>query len=92
MKDAIFDLLKESLGAVIFGYVLALAITALLKQAENDTDVEATFTLCFTYMAYLISELYLKVSGILAVVVLGVCMSSYKSSIIYDQEETTVHQ
>ncbi|GFX49097.1 hypothetical protein TNCV_3077151 [Trichonephila clavipes] len=65
----------------------------LLRRTELDTDMEVTFTFCIAYLTYYTGEVFLHVSGVLSVVVLGVCISSYKSSINYEQEETsTVHQ
>ncbi|GFT13097.1 hypothetical protein NPIL_200753 [Nephila pilipes] len=66
---------------------------ALLRRTEMDTDMEVTFTFCIAYLTYYICEVSFRVSGVLSVVVLGVCISSYKSSVNYNRDESsTVHQ
>ncbi|GIY88292.1 hypothetical protein CDAR_553141 [Caerostris darwini] len=79
--------------SVTVSYLISVATIALLRRIELDTDSEVTFTFCIAYLTYYMSEISVGVSGVLSVVVLGVCISSYKSSINYEVHETsTVHQ
>lgn len=73
------------------GYIVAAVIIAILRATNNDHDMEVTLSLSTSYILYFVSEAYLDISGILAVVVFGVLLSAYKSSTKYDEEETTVH-
>lgn len=52
-----------------------------LVNIFNDALAEITITLAATYITYYIGEEFLKVSGVLAVVVLGLTISSEKTSI-----------
>ncbi|GFY40791.1 hypothetical protein TNIN_13071 [Trichonephila inaurata madagascariensis] len=79
--------------SIAVAYLISMGTITLLRRTELDTDMEVTFTFCIAYLTYYTGEVFLHVSGVLSVVVLGVCISSYKSSINYEQEETsTVHQ
>ncbi|GIX90858.1 hypothetical protein CEXT_533991 [Caerostris extrusa] len=69
--------------SVTMSYLISVATIALLRRIELDTDSEVTFTFCIAYFTYYTSEISVGVSGVLSVVVLGVCISSYKSSINY---------
>lgn len=92
VKHVLLNFAQNLLGAIAFGYVIATGTVVLLERSESDTDVEVTFTFCITYILYFISEMYLGVSGVLAVVVLGITVSNYKSSINYGDQESTLHQ
>ncbi|GBL97927.1 Sodium/hydrogen exchanger 7 [Araneus ventricosus] len=79
--------------SIAVAYVISMGTVTLLKRIELDTDIEVTFTFCIAYLTYYTSEVSLHVSGVLSVVVLGVSVASYKSSINYEEEETsTIHQ
>ena len=92
VEDVILYLIQNCLGALVLGYIIVTIIIAILRKTNNDTDMEVTFTLTIAYILYFVCEAFLDISGILAVVVFGVSLSSYKSSTNYDEEETTVHQ
>ncbi|XP_055938148.1 uncharacterized protein LOC129968318 [Argiope bruennichi] len=79
--------------SIAVAYLISKGTVILLKRIELDTDIEVTFTFCIAYLTYYTSEVTLGVSGVLSVVVLGVNVASYKSSINYETEETsTIHQ
>ncbi|XP_052064398.1 sodium/hydrogen exchanger 10-like isoform X1 [Mytilus californianus] len=58
-----------------------------LSRVFNDALIEITITLASTYLTYYIGEEFLKVSGVLAVVVLGVRMSAEKTMISPEVEK-----
>ena len=65
-----------SMGGPVVGYILGVVAVYWLGKVYNDTLVEITITLGFTYAAFFIAEEHLGVSGVLAVVVYGLHMNS----------------
>ncbi|XP_077994372.1 sperm-specific sodium:proton exchanger-like [Glandiceps talaboti] len=72
---------RVAFGGPIFGYIMARLTTLWLSYIFNDALTEITITLASTYITFYIGEGVLKVSGVLAVVVLGLVVSVEKTSI-----------
>ena len=70
-----------ALGGPLFGYVMARISILWLSYVYNDAVVEITITLASTYITYYIGEVFLKVSGVLAVVTLGIEMNKRRTNI-----------
>ncbi|CAH1803170.1 unnamed protein product [Owenia fusiformis] len=79
--EILFEFLQVALGGPAFGLVMGKLTTYWLSKIFNDALTEITITLASTYVTYYIGEQFLKVSGVLAVVVLGVIVSAEKTSI-----------
>ncbi|KAK6191717.1 hypothetical protein SNE40_003328 [Patella caerulea] len=73
--------LRVAIGGPAFGLLMAIITILCLTHVFNDVMVEITITLASTYATFYIGEELLEVSGVLAVVVLGVALSSMKTSI-----------
>ena len=69
------------LGGPAFGYVMARLTTFWLSHVFNDAVVEITITLASTYITYYIGDEFLGVSGVLAVVTLGIEMNARRTNI-----------
>jgi len=70
-----------TLGGPLLGFVMGKLTTLWLVNIFNDAITEITITLCSTYITFYIGEVWLNVSGVLAVVVLGLTVSSERTSI-----------
>lgn len=70
-----------ALGGFFFGLVIGKIVVFWLQRVFNDAMVEITITLASTYLTYYIGEEVLGVSGVLAVVMLGIEINSQKTSI-----------
>lgn len=70
-----------ALGGPAFGYVMARLTVWWLSCVFNDAVVEITITMTATYVTYFVGDALLGVSGVLAVVTLGVEMNSRRTSI-----------
>ncbi|XP_064602724.1 LOW QUALITY PROTEIN: sperm-specific sodium:proton exchanger-like [Liolophura sinensis] len=79
--EIVLHLLKVSIGGPVFGYVMARLTLLWLSRIFNDALVEITITLASTYITYYIGDVFLGVSGVIAVVVLGVVVSGGKANI-----------
>ena len=73
--------LQVALGGPAFGYFMAKITIFWLSRVFNDALVEITITLASTYVTFYIGEELLHVSGVLAVVTLGIEINSRKTNI-----------
>jgi len=69
--DYLFTFVKMSIGGALFGIAFAVVIVQWLRTVFNDSLTEITITLCAAYLCFFIAEYFLHVSGVLAVVCLG---------------------
>ncbi len=63
-------------GGVIVGYLLARATCWLIGQLRNQTIVEITLTISLAYIAFILAEHFLHVSGVMATLTAGLVMGS----------------
>ncbi|XP_022089278.1 sodium/hydrogen exchanger 10-like [Acanthaster planci] len=73
--------LRVALGGPAFGFAMAKVTTAWLSYIFNDAMVEITITLASTYLTFYFGESVLGVSGVLAVVVLGLIVNAERTAI-----------
>jgi NhaP-type Na+/H+ or K+/H+ antiporter len=65
-----------SFGGPVLGIISGAVLTEWLKHIHNNPKLETNLTFCFPYLTFYIAELpNVHVSGILAVVFLGLYMS-----------------
>uniref|UniRef100_A0A7S3XLW5 Cyclic nucleotide-binding domain-containing protein n=1 Tax=Heterosigma akashiwo TaxID=2829 RepID=A0A7S3XLW5_HETAK len=69
--DVAWAFVKMSLGGVVFGVLMGFLSVQWLGRIFNDAMVEITITLAAPYLTFYIAENYLGVSGVLALVALG---------------------
>ncbi|XP_038047378.1 sodium/hydrogen exchanger 10-like [Patiria miniata] len=73
--------LRVALGGPAFGFAMAKITTAWLSYIFNDAMVEISITLASTYLTFYFGESVLGVSGVLAVVVLGLIVNAERTAI-----------
>ncbi len=73
--------IRVALGGPLFGLVMAKITTMWLSYIFNDAMVEISITLASTYLTFYFGESVLGVSGVLAVVVLGLIVNAERTSI-----------
>ena len=73
--------LRVAFGGPAFGYLTAKITIFWLSHVFNDALVEITITLASTYVTFYIGEALLGVSGVLAVVTLGIELNSRRTNI-----------
>ena len=83
--------MKVALGGPAFGYLMAKITIFWLSHVFNDALVEITITLASTYITFYIGEGLLNVSGVLAVVTLGIELNSRRTN-ISPEVETFLHR
>jgi len=80
-----------ALGGPLWGLLTALVTVHWLSKVFNDAEVEIGITLVSCYFTFFVAEVFLKASGVLAVVVLGVVMSGYGRTRISVEVEEKLH-
>ncbi|TNE41932.1 MAG: cyclic nucleotide-binding domain-containing protein [Sphingomonadales bacterium] len=68
--------LQGLLGGFIFGYIAARVFTFLIGALKDVVLAEITLTLTLAYLTFIVSEAYLGVSGVIAVVTAAMVVSS----------------
>lgn len=69
------------MGGPAFGYIMARLTIWWLSRVFNDAVVEITITLASTYFTYYVGDVLLGVSGVLAVVTLGIEVNARRTNI-----------
>ena len=78
---------RVAIGGPLFGWIMGKLTVLWLSHVFNDALIEITITLASTYLTFYIGEAFLKVSGVLAVVTLGIEISSRRSNISPEVEK-----
>ncbi|CAL8091440.1 unnamed protein product [Orchesella dallaii] len=73
--------MRITLGGPFFGWFMAKITIRYLSMIFNDAAVEVSVTLCSAFLTYFIGEAYLGVSGVMALVLLGITLSSERTCI-----------
>mmetsp|Transcript_15166 Transcript_15166/g.10653 ORF Transcript_15166/g.10653 Transcript_15166/m.10653 type:complete len:113 (+) Transcript_15166:661-999(+) len=91
--DMIVMFIRLSFGGPIVGLLFAIATSFMLRRLYNESVLEVNITIVSAYLLFYVCELTaLHVSGILALVTLGLYMTyKGKSSISAGSEESTHH-
>lgn len=78
---------QVALGGPLFGWVAGKVVIFWLSHVFNDYLIEISITLVSTYLTYYIGEEVLQVSGVLAVVAMGIEVNTKRTVIEPDVEE-----
>lgn len=73
--------IRVAFGGPAFGYLMAKISIFWLANVFNDALVEITITLVSTYITFYVGEGIFGVSGVLAVVTLGIELNSRRTNI-----------
>jgi monovalent cation:H+ antiporter, CPA1 family len=68
------------LGGTLLGAFIGYVMVRLLSLANDDPLVEIAFTAVIAYLAFVIAQFYLDLSGVMAVVGAGLVVSYYGST------------
>jgi NhaP-type Na+/H+ or K+/H+ antiporter len=83
--------LQLSLGGVLLGAVACYIAIMWLRRIVKDEILTIAITFMACYVTFFVGETYLGVSGILAIVSLGVLMSMFGKVRINPESEHSVH-
>eukprot|EP01060_Flectonema_neradi_P026043 TRINITY_DN3489_c0_g1_i1.p1 TRINITY_DN3489_c0_g1~~TRINITY_DN3489_c0_g1_i1.p1 ORF type:complete len:1104 (+),score=189.70 TRINITY_DN3489_c0_g1_i1:72-3314(+) len=86
--ELILELIKVAVGGPIVGLVIGMIAEWSLSKIFNDALVEIAVTLAAAYLTFFIAEGFLHVSGVLALVTLGLWLSHHRQAISPEVEHT----
>jgi len=69
--DYVWTFARMSIGGAVYGGLFALIVVRWLRVIFNDALAEITITLSAAYLCFFTAEYYLQLSGVIAVVCLG---------------------
>eukprot|EP00968_Pinguiococcus_pyrenoidosus_P025660 scaffold6610_cov245-Pinguiococcus_pyrenoidosus.AAC.4 len=70
-EDIFRTFVTMSGGGILLGVLMGFLAVAWIGYVFNDATIEITITVCAAYMTFFLAEYFLRVSGVLAVVALG---------------------
>lgn len=79
---ATLKFLIVGLGGPLVGFVFGMVCTWLLGMLVNNDTVEMLLTFTFPYITFYLAEIAFEVSGVLAVVVLGMYLNVHARTLI----------
>ncbi len=68
------------LGGALVGAIVGFVVVQVLALARDDPVVEIAFTAVIAYMAFILAQFYMDLSGVMAVVGAGLVVSYYGST------------
>ena len=78
-------------GGPLFGFIVGVISSLWLKRITRDNTLSITITFIACYLLFFIAETQFFVSGILALVTLGLFMSAYGKTKIDTEAEHALH-
>lgn len=91
VESTIGNIFRLLFGGLIIGCLLTLIKMYILKKIYNNVFAETTITFVFCYLIYYLAEFTkLHTSGILALVVSGLCMAAYGNTRISPNSKQTL--
>lgn len=90
--EVVLNFVRMALGGVAFGMLSSVILLEWLDRVFNDAAVEITITLSSAYLVFYLAEAQLQVSGVLAVVALGLCFSRFGVTTISPEVQHFLHE
>jgi CPA1 family monovalent cation:H+ antiporter len=92
VANPVVAFLREFIGGILFGFILA-RITMLILPRLGDSDAAvASVTVSLAYLAYVVADDYLHVSGVVAVVVAALTVAAYGPTHLHPRRWTALRQ
>src|SRR5262245_31805975 len=84
--------LREFIGGLVFGSLMArLAMVLLPRLGESDAAI-ASVTVSLAYVCFVVADVYLHVSGVVAVVIAGLTVAAYGPTHLHPRRWTALRQ
>ena len=84
--------MRKSVGGPIFGWIFAIFAAFLLSRVTHHTAVEVTGTVLASYACYLLSTSYIGASGVLSLVIFGICMGKWRHGSVSPTVQVALYQ
>lgn len=90
--NGFLEFLRVALGGVGTGLIIGIIVLRWIRGVFNDAMVEISVVVAAAYITFYIAEHFLKVSGVLALVALGLMVGGFGRSSISPQVEHFMHE
>lgn len=81
VESIVVDIVLKTVGGPLFGIVMGYVVVYWVGKVFNDYLTEITITVGSPYLIYFLSEMFLKSSGVLSVVLFGCVLNMNKMNI-----------
>jgi len=88
----IIQFLKVAVGGTLVGLIFGWITITWVRKVFNDALIEITVVIAAAYLTFFVAEHFLKVSGILGLVALGLVMASVGKTRISPEVEHFLHE
>ena len=86
------EFLRVAFGGIAVGAIVGIIVLKWIKKVFNDAMVEISLVVAAAYITFYIAEHFLAVSGVLALVALGLILGGLGRSSISPQVEHFMHE
>ena len=84
--------LREFMGGLLFGFVMARgAMVVLPRLGESDAAI-ASVTVSLTYLSFVLADRYLHISGVVSVVMAALTVAAYGPTQLHPRQWTALRQ
>ncbi len=86
------EFLRVAFGGIAVGAIIGIIVLKWIKKVFNDAMVEISVVVAAAYITFYVAEHFLHVSGVLALVALGLILGGLGRSSISPQVEHFMHE
>jgi CPA1 family monovalent cation:H+ antiporter len=92
IANPVIAFLREFIGGIVFGFVLARITMVILPRLGDSDSAVASVTVSLAYLAYVVADHYLHISGVVAVVVAALTVAAYGPTHLHPKRWTALRQ
>lgn len=89
---AIATFLREFLGGLLFGFLMARAAMLMLPRLGDSDAAIASVTVSLSYLSFILADRYLHISGVVSVVMAALTVAAYGPTHLHPQQWATLRQ
>lgn len=89
---AVVIFLREFVGGLICGFVMARGVMLLLPRLGDSDAAIASVTVSLTYLSFLVADRYWHVSGVVSVVIAALTVAAYGPTHLHPRQWTALRR
>jgi len=92
IANPVIAFFREFAGGILFGFILARLTMLILPRLGDSDAAVASVTVSLAYLAYVVADHYIHVSGVVAVVVAALTVAAYGPTHLHPKRWTALRQ
>jgi CPA1 family monovalent cation:H+ antiporter len=92
LSNPLVTFVREFLGGIVFGFVLARAVMLLLPRLGESDVAICSVTVSLAYAAYVLADKYVHVSGVVSVVTAALTVAAYGPTHLHPRRWANLRQ